>query len=199
MRRLLTGYVIAFNHRHRRPCQSSLTGQAWATISEPIQIHCLSRRCLSSQIGAVYPLKSYSRRNCAGIVKTLDELKSYKYCGHISLMGNIKRQWQDTDYVLGFFGKRKPQARKEYEAFVKKGFTQDRRKELTHGVLIRSLGGWIQARERLKGRDHMMSDERILGDLDFLYSVISRSDDQYERRHKLKRRGYDMDPGRIER
>jgi hypothetical protein len=125
----------------------------------------------------------------AGIVKTLDELKSYKYCGHSSLMGNIKRQWQDTDYVLGYFGKRKPQARKEYEAFVKKGFTQDRRKELTHGVLIRSLGGWTEARDR----DHVMSDERILGDLDFLYSVISRSDDQYERRHKLKRRGYDLD------
>jgi REP element-mobilizing transposase RayT len=39
MRKLLTGYVVNFNKRHRRPCQSSLTGQAWPPFSEPIQIH----------------------------------------------------------------------------------------------------------------------------------------------------------------
>ena len=104
-------------------------------------------------------------------------------------MGKIERQWQDTDYVLRYFGKRKSQAIKEYETFVKEGLTQGRRKELTHGGLIRSLWGWTEARDR----DHVMSDERILGDLDFVDSVISRSDEQYERRHKLKRRGYDLD------
>ncbi len=33
MRRLLTGYAVSFNRRHNRPCQSSLTGQAWPTVS----------------------------------------------------------------------------------------------------------------------------------------------------------------------
>ena len=33
MKRLLTGYVVSFNRRHNRPCQSSLTGQAWPTLS----------------------------------------------------------------------------------------------------------------------------------------------------------------------
>jgi REP-associated tyrosine transposase len=37
-----------------------------------------------------------------------------------------------------------------------------------------------------------MSDERILGDSDFVDSVISRSEEQFERRHKLKRQGYDL-------
>ncbi len=38
-----------------------------------------------------------------------------------------------------------------------------------------------------------MSDERILGDSDFVDSVISQSEEHYERRHKLRRQGYDLD------
>jgi len=45
-------------------------------------------------------------------------------------MGRTKRNWQDTDYVLGYFGKRKPHARRQYETFVKQGLTQGRREEL---------------------------------------------------------------------
>ena len=37
-----------------------------------------------------------------------------------------------------------------------------------------------------------MSDERILGDSDFVDSVISQSEEQYERRHKLKMQGFDL-------
>ena len=55
------------------------------------------------------------------------------------------------------------------------------------GGLIRSLGGWIEAREILKGGVHIMSDERILGDSDFVDSVISQSEEHFERRHKLRR------------
>ncbi|MCP4665575.1 MAG: transposase, partial [Deltaproteobacteria bacterium] len=94
---------------------------------------------------------------------------------------------------LGYFGRRKAQARNAYESFVKEGFTQGRRKELTGGGLIRSLGGWTEVRESLKGHDHVMSDERILGDSDFVDNVIGQSEEQYERRHKLKRQGFDLD------
>ena len=38
-----------------------------------------------------------------------------------------------------------------------------------------------------------MSDERILGDSEFVDSVISQSGEHYERRHKLRRQGYDLD------
>ena len=39
----------------------------------------------------------------------------------------------------------------------------------------------------------MMSDERILGDSEFVDSVISQAGERYERRHHLKRQGYDLD------
>ena len=55
-----------------------------------------------------------------------------------------------------------------------------------------SLGGWTEAREILKGGVHIMSDERGLGDSDFIDSVLSQFEEHYERRHKLRRRGYDL-------
>jgi len=36
-------------------------------------------------------------------------------------MGKKERQWQDVDYVLGFFGRKVGEARKGYESYVKKG------------------------------------------------------------------------------
>jgi putative transposase len=179
MRRLLTGYVIGFNHRHGRNGQ--LLQNRYKSII------CQEETYLQELVRYIHlnPIR-------AGVVQTPNELKSYEYCGHSSLMGKTKREWQDTDYVLGYFGKSKTEARKEYESFVKEGVKQGRRKELTGGGLIRSLGGWTEARDALKGGVHMMSDERILGDSDFVDSVISQSEEHYERRHKLRRQGYDL-------
>ena len=38
-----------------------------------------------------------------------------------------------------------------------------------------------------------MSDERILGDSDFVDKIITQSGDVYERKHRLKRKGFDLD------
>lgn len=182
MRRLLTGYVIGFNHRHSR------NGQLFQNRYK--SIICQEETYLRELVRYIHlnPIR-------AGIVQTIDELKSYKFCGHSSLMGKTKREWQDTDYVLGFFGRGKSEARKAYESFVKEGVAQGRRQELTGGGLIRSLGGWTEARDALKGGVHIMSDERILGDSGFVDSVISQSEEHYERRHRLRRQGYDL--GRV--
>ena len=39
----------------------------------------------------------------------------------------------------------------------------------------------------------MMSDERILGDSDFVESVLSQAEEKFERHYELKGRGYDLD------
>lgn len=180
MRRLLTGYVIKFNHRHKRSGQLFQNRYKSIICQEETYLHELVRYI------HLNPIRG-------GMVKTIDELKKYKYCGHSALMGKVKREWQDTDYVLSYFGKSGSVVRKKYESFVKEGITQGRRKELTGGGLIRSLGGWTEARDALKDGVHIMSDERILGDSDFVDSVISQSEEHYERRHKLRRQGYDLD------
>ncbi len=50
-----------------------------------------------------------------------------------------------------------------------------RRPELTGGGLIRSLGGWSAVKSMRRLREHVKSDERILGDSDFVQSVLSAS------------------------
>ena len=47
---------------------------------------------------------------------------------------------------------------------------------LVGGGLIRSLGGWSEVKKvRSKGQTHMMSDERIFGDSEFVDSVLSEA------------------------
>ena len=38
---------------------------------------------------------------------------------------------------------------------------------------------------------HVMSDERNLGESDFVETVLSEANESYEHRYKLKRLGYD--------
>jgi len=77
---------------------------------------------------------------------------------------------------------------------LKEGAEHGRRDELTGGGLIRSLGGWSEARRsREKGIDHVMSDERILGDSEFVESVLTQANEAYDRRYELKLRGFDLE------
>jgi putative transposase len=181
MRRLLTGYVVSFNRRHKRHGQllqnryKSLVCQEETYLQELVRyIH-------------LNPLR-------ARVVPHLAALNSYPYCGHSALMGKRKRSWQDVDYVLHSFGGRIWNARKEYLAYVEAGVAQGRRRDLVGGGLVRSLGGWAEAEKlRLKGQDHIKSDERILGNSDFVDSVLAQAEETYTRQCALRRRGYDLE------
>ena len=130
----------------------------------------------------------------AGIVRTLTELNKYAYSGHSVLMRRRKRAWQDVDYVLSYFGDTPDRGRKEYSSYVKAGLDQGCRKELTGGGLIRSLGGWRQVgKQRLKGLEQIESDERILGESDFVAAVLAQANEEFEGKYELKRIGYDLD------
>jgi hypothetical protein len=54
--------------------------------------------------------------------------------------------------------------------------------------------GWSEARRiRETGIDHVMSDERILGDSEFVESVLTQASESYDRRYELKLRGSDLE------
>jgi putative transposase len=109
-------------------------------------------------------------------------------------MGRKRRPWQDVDYVLSYFGDTPHRARKDYYSYVEAGVDQGRRNELTGGGLIRSLGGWTEVKKYgLKGQDHIKSDERILGESDFVDDILSKADEKFEHKYELKRLGYDLD------
>jgi REP element-mobilizing transposase RayT len=181
MRRLLTGYAVSFNLRHKR------YGHVFQNRYK--SIICQEDSYLRELVRYIHlnPLR-------AGVVADVGELKEYPYSGHGALMGKVKRTWQDVDYVLKYFGESVRKARNAYESYVGEGVELGRRRELTGGGLIRSLGGWSEVRRlREEGSDHVMSDERILGDSGFVESMLSQANEEYERRYELKRRGYGLD------
>lgn len=180
MRRLLTGYAVYFNHRHKR------SGQLFQNRYKSI---------LCQEDSYLKELVRYIHLNPvrAGLVKDLTELSKYAYCGHSVLMGHRKRDWQNTDYVLNYFGKRRYPAIRDYEVFVEEGLRQGRREDLVGGGLIRSLGGWSAVKaNNLKGA-FIKSDERILGDGEFVESILSEAAERFERKYAMKRLGYDLD------
>jgi REP element-mobilizing transposase RayT len=179
-RRLLTGYAVYFNRRHRR--HGHLFQNRYKSIL------CQEQPYFQELIRYIHlnPLR-------AKLVKATKALERYPYSGHSAVVGKVKRDWQQVNYVLGFFGKRKPDARKAYRHFVEQGVKQGRRPELIGGGLIRSVGGWSAINALRDERVRVKADERILGDSDFVEAVLKEADEQLQRRYRLQVKGFDLE------
>ena len=171
MRKLLTGYVVNFNKRHRR--YGHLFQNRYKSI-------------VCQEDAYLKELVRYIHLNLlrAGLVKDLKELGRNPWSGHSALIGKVKRKWQNTGYVLSYFGSAK-NAKKNYLQYIIEGIDQGRRSELVGGGLIRSMGGWsaVLASRRRGARE--IADQRILGDGDFVKAVISGLDDLVKKNLRL--------------
>ncbi len=180
MRRLLTGYAIFFNRKYKRH------GQLFQNRYK--SIICQEDNYLLELVRYIHlnPLR-------AKLVSGITELGKYPYSGHSAIINNKERDWQDVKYVLMYFARSYSKARKEYADFVKEGIEKGRRPELVGGGMIRSLGGWTEVKKNpLKIKERIKSDERILGDSDFITQVLSDADEKLDRRYRLKSQGYDI-------
>src|SRR4030066_1012604 len=54
----------------------------------------------------------------AGIVKSMEELDRYPWCGHGALTGRRKNDWQETEYVLKQFREGRRKAIRGYRKFM---------------------------------------------------------------------------------
>jgi len=176
MRRLLTGYAVSFNRRHRR--HGHLFQNRYKSIL------CQEDPYLLELVRYIHlnPLR-------AGIAAELTALDAYPYCGHSALMGNVENAFQDVDYMLSLFDGEQVEARRRYREFVEKGIPEGRRHDLTGGGLVRSAGGWSGLKSMRHGEDRMKGDERILGHGDFVESVLKFAQENMERRHVIRARG----------
>jgi REP element-mobilizing transposase RayT len=179
MQRLLSGYAGAFNRRHRR------IGHLF---------HNRYKSILCQEDAYLLELTRYIHLNPirARIIKSLVELDSYPYTGHCCLMGEHPNNWQAREKVLAMFGRGVSVATRAYRAFIQEGVAAGRRPELTGGGLIRSSGGWSAVKAGRKAKAHMKSDERILGDGDFVQSVLDAQKEKLDHRHKLNADGIDI-------
>jgi REP element-mobilizing transposase RayT len=175
MRKLLTGYVVNFNRRYKR--HGHLFQNRYKSIiceDDPYLLELTRYIHLN-------PLR-------AGIVADVRGLSQYRWTGHSAIIGRVKREWQDIDTVLGYFGKGH-KAVEKYERYVEEGISRGRRPELVGGGLIRSLGGWSQVLSLRRKGMKVAFDERVLGGDDFIEKLLSEAEQREKEtlriRHKV--------------
>ncbi len=149
MRRLLTGYAINFNHRHKRV--GHLFQNRYRSIvceEEPYLLELVRYIHLN-------PLR-------ARVVKSMAELDIYPWSGHAVILGKHQHEGLSAGEILSHFGKRKNSAINNYRQFVEDGAKQGRRNDLIGGGLRRSQG------EITDGRRIESYDQRVLGSGEFV-------------------------------
>jgi len=163
MRTLLTGYVVNFNRRHKR--YGHLFQNRYKSI-------------VCQEDAYLLELVRYIHLNLlrAGKVKSIEELNKSPWSGHSALAGQIKREWQDREYILSFFGKGR-RRRGKYLRFVGEGIVQGRRPDLVGGGLIRSIGGWAEVVSVRRRKESQVFDQRVLGDGEFVERVLTEAND----------------------
>jgi hypothetical protein len=180
MRRLLTGYAVGFNRRHRRH------GQLFQNRYKSIL--CQEDPYLLELVRYIHlnPLR-------AKIVNNLKELDRYPHCGHAVLLGKRQNDWQDIASILRLFGVKVYTARRRYREFVNEGIAEGKRLDLIGGGMLRSLGGWSAVQALRQRGERVKGDERILGDSDFVEEVLKASEEVLERRYWYRAQGYGFD------
>ncbi len=163
MRRLLTGYAVTYNIRHKRHGHVFQNRYKSIICDEDVYFQELVRYI------HLNPLR-------AKIVKNMSELDRYPWCGHSAIMGKRKAKWQDTDYVLSWFAQDIPTARKVYRRYLEDGIDEGHREDLGGGGLIRTLGGWSQVLTSRKSKEKVLCDERILGQDEFVERILAEAD-----------------------
>lgn len=180
MERLLTGYASEFNRRHNR--HGHLFQNRYKSILCQTDPYLLE---LTSYIH-LNPIRAH-------LVTTMEELRGYPYCGHHRLLGCATPEWQITAEVLLRFDRNIETAQLKYESFVAERISAGRRPNLVGGGLIRSAGGWEKIMQARRYGEHLKSDERMLGDSDFVEQVLGDADEHFEARCLCRANGVDLE------
>jgi REP element-mobilizing transposase RayT len=180
MLRLLTGYAVSFNRRHRR--RGHLFQNRYKSI-------------LCQEDAYLLELVRYIHLNPlrAKLVKDMKALDKYPYSGHGVVMGKYSNGWQDTGSVLRLFADKALLARRRYRSFVQKGIARGKRPDLIGGGLVRSSGGWASVKAMRQTKIYQKADERILGNGDFVKEVLAVANERLERKYALAAKGVGLD------
>ena len=163
MRRVLTGYALGYNRRHKRVGHLFQNRYKSIVVEEEPYFRELVRYI------HLNPLR-------ARLVPDLPHLDRYAWCGHAGILGRPSHPWQDRAYVLSWFGRAERGALRAYREFLREGLPQGRRPELVGGGLVRSLGGWAEVRAIRQRADRVLADERILGTGRFVERMLAAGD-----------------------
>jgi len=192
MRRLMTGYAVTFNKRHKR------SGHLFQNRYKSIV--CEEDAYLLELIRYIHlnPLR-------ASLVNDLKELDKYLWTGHSTILGKRKNPLipdkpnkhkkggkpekilveKTVEDILLHFGETAKVARRRYRQFVKNGFDQGKRLDLQGGGLVRSAGGNKAGLLGRKKEEREKGDERILGSGGFVTEILKKSNELQEDRPRI--------------
>ncbi len=159
MRRLLTGYAIYFNRKHRRAGHLFQNRYKSFAVEEDTYFLELIRYIHLNPVRA-------------GIISDLDRLVLYPYTGYSALMGRTKYSFMEVDEVLLNFGGNLKRARQSLKEFMEGGIALGRQAHLLGGGLKRSLAKLDPESKR----DLQAYDERILGSGLFVEAILKDID-----------------------
>jgi len=167
MRRLLTGYAVSFNLRHKR------SGHLFQNRYKSM---------VCEEDTYLLELMRYIHLNCirAGLVADGEALDRYPWSGHSVLMGYQKRPWQAREEGLSYFGGREGMAKRSYRRFVLEGLSLGRREELTTGSRKVKKGDKESA-----GRP----DPRVLGSETFMKKILEQQERRNQDQGLAKKKG----------
>lgn len=178
MRRFLTRYAMNYNRRHNR--------HGYLFQNRYKSIICDEDSYFQELVRYIHlnPLR-------AKLVRSLNQLDPYPWCGHGHIMENRNDEWQDRTYVLKWFGKDEHRAIEAYHEHMQSGISLGRRPELVGGALVRSKGKWSEVSS---GRDKPepekeMKDVRILGGAEFVEKIMKEAAERIKRQlpvHKIQ-------------
>lgn len=169
MRRLMTGYAVYFNLRHKRA--GHLFQNRYRSILCDLDSYLLE---LVAYIN-LNPLR-------AGLVEDLRALRNYKWCSHGAVVGKRSIRFLDKEEILQQFGTHVKRARKKYQSYLRARVKKYKPGELSGGGLIRSRGALSGMIGMLKEEGREEYDERILGSGDFVASVLREADGKKDKK-----------------
>jgi REP element-mobilizing transposase RayT len=216
MRRLMTGYAVTFNRRHRR------AGHLFQNRYKSVV--CEEDPYLLELIRYIHlnPLRAGHRKNPlipkgfpSADLPASPESKGWRAGGGLSFSlssGKGKQKHPDhpvklaraklqakpcpvknkslsektVEDVLKHFGETFKIARRKYRQFVKNGIDQGKRPEFQGGGLVRSAGGNKAGLFGRRKEEREKGDERILGSGNFVNEALMKAGEDWEKGKKRK-------------
>lgn len=161
MSRLMTGYAGNFNRRHLR------CGHLFQNRYKSI---------LCEQDGYLLELVAYVHLNPlrARLVRSYEELKRYKWCGHGELFWTARTALVDRNYVFDYFDRGVGDAAAKYEEFLRARIYKYKNGEFSGGGLLRSVGRTGDLLSMRRSGEQEMSDPRVLGSGGFVEALLAQ-------------------------
>jgi putative transposase len=171
MQRLLTGYAVNFNLKYDRAGHLFQNRYKSIICQEDPYFKQLLRYIVLNPVRA-------------GLVKSPDELAEYRWTSHSVLMGRRVFDGLEANAVLARFGETENKAREAYERFVLDGWNQGHQPQLEGAGLPRLYTTPANPFGASTPDSPTIADSRILGDEQFIQSILSQSASDESRREQ---------------